>query len=577
MSAPPANAVHDSRRVPGSSLWNDGPAVLLDLATSDPERAVHAWHDALDALLTAAPVPGIGRRIVRIYRHGATVGFEAPLSVLYDAVDVNEWAAEVALHLRSSDDTLARARRLAPALADAYDAPLDALLAAARDVNVLVGERTVTLGSGRRGRSWPLDALPEPDVAVGEAGDVPLALVTGTNGKTTTTRLVRRMLDLAGFTAGHTSTEGVYVGADVLVDGDFAGPEGARRLLRDARVEAAVLETSRGGLLRRGLSVQHASVAVVTNVGPDHFGEYGILTVEDIARAKLTVRKALPPGAPLVVNADDPVLWAEAVATGHAPLWPFSLTDGPTVRDAALHARTAYVHDGEVRLAGEGRERVLCRVAEMPLAFGGSAMYNVANALAATLAAVALGVEAPGADDPMARALRTFGATPEDNPGRLNVHRVPTEDGGVATVVVDYGHNDAGIRAVAPALATLPRRRTRVLISQAGDRSDVDNARMAAEIVALGPDDVVLTELPGYERGRAVGETVESLARGFTQHGLAAAHHHTFARPLDGARFLLDTRRGDDLVVLFLHGDRAAVLDHVRASSGQGRPSGEVS
>ncbi len=569
MSDPTSPPIRDSRRVPGPSLWNEGPAILLDLHAPDSGRAVEAWHAALDALLAVCPVPGMGRRCVRIYEGGATVGFEAPPSVLYDAIDVNELAAEVALGLRTLDAAVARARRIAPDLAVAHDAALDALAAEGmrRRVNVLVGEGRLALGSGPSAHIVALGALPPPgDVPWDRVRDVPTALVTGTNGKTTTTRLVARMLRLAGHTAGLASTEGAYVGDEALVDGDFAGPEGARRVLRDPRTTAAVLETSRGGLLRRGLSLQHATVAAVTNVGPDHFGEYGILTVEDIARAKLAVRKALPRGAPLVVNADDPVLWAEALATGHTPLWPFSLdANTEAVREATMHARSAFVRDGEVVVAGHGWELRVCGVDEMPLAFGGAASYNVQNALAAALIAVALGVPLEGPEDgperctgPIAEALRTFGASPTDNPGRMAVHRVAL-DGGEATVVVDYGHNDAGIRAARPVLATLGGTRRRVLISQAGDRSDADNARMAAEIMAIGPAEVAITELPGYERGRAAGETSESLARGFEAHGLTRARMHFSARPLDGARHLLGTLREGDVVVLFLHQDRRPV------------------
>ncbi len=411
---PERSRIADSRRVPGASMWNDGPAVLLDLVCSDPERGVWAWHRALDSLLTACPVPAIGQRCVRIYKGGATVGFEAPSSVLYDAVDLNRLAAEVALLLRPLADATARARALAPVLAAAHDPVLGARLVGAHihGVNALIGEGRLVLGSGTGATVVPLDDVGDVPAWDG-ISDVPIALVTGTNGKTTTTRLVARMLALAGHTVGYASTEGAYVGGEALVDGDFAGPEGARRVLRDARVTAAVLETSRGGLLRRGLTLQRARVAAVTNIGPDHFGEYGILSVADIAEGKLAIRKALSDGAPLVVNADDPVLWAAAVATGHTPLWPFSLdANTEAVQAAAMRARTAYVHDGEVRLAGYGGEQVLCRVDQMPLAFGGAARYNVQNALAAALIATALGVPV----EAMTEALRTFGTDPADNP-----------------------------------------------------------------------------------------------------------------------------------------------------------------
>ena len=554
------NRLVDSRRVPGASWWNDGPAVLLDLRTSDPERAVHAWHTALDALLAVCPVPGLGRRCVRVYPGGATVGFEAPGSVLYDAVDLNELAAEVALRLRSFESATEKARRLAPDLAASFDTPLEAFVDGGRQrgVNVLIGEKRVTLGSGVFAQTFDAAALPHalPD----GLRDIPLALVTGTNGKTTTTRLIRRMLDLAGFTAGHTSTEGVFVGTEQIVGGDFAGPEGARRLLRHPGLAAAVLETSRGGLLRRGLAVQRARVAVVTNVGADHFGDYGVQTVEDVATAKLVVAKALVPGAPLVVNADDPVLWPAARALSErtgVPLAPFSLG----LPDDGMHAemqrsgRGAWLDDGRISALLDGEAWDLGPIEDLPLAFGGAAMFNVQNALAALLAAHALTAPVAAIED----ALVAFGASPDDNPGRMNVH--PYRG---ATVVVDYGHNDDGIAATVPVIGPMPSTRRRVLISQAGDRSDDDNRRMAAQILRLAPDDVAITELPGYERGRAVGETSESLARGFEACGMSRERLSFYDRASTGAEALLAAAQPGDLIVLFLHDDRDAVLAALR-------------
>jgi cyanophycin synthetase len=540
--------IRDSRRVPGASLWNDRPAALLDLLCAEPEQAVRAWHGALDALLGVCPVPDAGRRCVRTYREGATVGFEAPTSVLYEAANLNEFAAEAALRLRTLDEATAQARRLAPDLMAALDPALEALRAGgrARKVNVLIGEDVLTVGSGAGARSFALDALPAPDdVPWADVSDIPIGLVTGTNGKTTTVRLVARMLREAGRRAGFTSTESVVVDGEVVLKGDFAGPEGARRLLRDARAEVAVLETSRGGMLRRGLTVQHADAALVTNAGADHFGDYGILSVADVALAKLTVRKALRPGAPLMLNADDPALTAAADALGLTPVW-FSLdADHPRLGTTA-----AFVQDGEIVLRLEGHEEAVIGVADVPFTFGGTARYNVQNALGALLVAQALGASL----DAMRRTLAAFGQTPGDNPGRLGVHPY-----GDVRVVVDYAHNDDGVNAVAPALLTLPAQRRLVLISQAGDRSDDDNRRLAVAILQLDPAVVMITELPGYERDRAPGETSESLARGFEAGGYDRARLRFAARPGEGARALLREARGGELVVLFLHSDRPEV------------------
>ena len=154
--------------------------------------------------------------------------------------------------------------------------------------------------------------------------DIPVALVTGSNGKTTVVRLLAAMLEAAGRTVGITSTDGVYLGDTLLGEGDFSGPSGARLLLRRPEVEAAVLETARGGLLRRGLTVERAAVAVVTNVADDHLGEYGVQDVEALADVKLLVTRAVRGGGAAVLNADDPLLRARGAALDVPVVW-FSL------------------------------------------------------------------------------------------------------------------------------------------------------------------------------------------------------------------------------------------------------------
>ncbi|HYE59263.1 MAG TPA: cyanophycin synthetase, partial [Rhodothermales bacterium] len=199
------------------------------------------------------------------------------------------------------------------------------------------------------------------------------------------------------------------------------------------------------------------------------------------------------------------------------------------------------------------------RVPEVPFTFGGAARYNVQNALGAMLVAHELG----GNVESMRRTLAVFGQEATDNPGRLGVHTR-----GDVRIVVDYAHNDDGVAAVVPALMTLPARRRLALISQAGDRSDEDNQRMAAAILRLQPAEVMIAELPGYERQRAPGETSESIARGFEAEGLPRDRIHFASRPGEGARRLIEGAQPGDLVCLFLHADRAEVEAFLKETPG---------
>ena len=187
-------------------------------------------------------------------------------------------------------------------------------------VTFLHGEELVSVGSGRGVRVWPEQDLPDPAAVDWSAVfDVPTALVTGSNGKTTVVRLLAAMASAAGRVAGLSSTDAVRVGDRTVDQDDYSGPSGARLLLRQPDVEVAVLETARGGLLRRGLAVQRADVAVVTNIADDHLGEFGVETLEALAETKLLVARALGGDGRLVLNADDPVL-VPAAARLAAPI-----------------------------------------------------------------------------------------------------------------------------------------------------------------------------------------------------------------------------------------------------------------
>jgi hypothetical protein len=189
-----------------------------------------------------------------------------------------------------------------------------------RGIDRLLDDDALTLGHGAGSRTWATDALPDAPGWT-DLHDIPLALVTGTNGKTTTTRLIAAMGQAAGRVAGLSSTDFVRVGDDIIDRGDYSGPAGARLLLRDPRLELGVLEVARGGILRRGLPVTRARAAVVTNVAADHLGQYGINTVPELAQVKLTVRRGLAPGGWLILNADDPEVRAAARGLPDAPVW----------------------------------------------------------------------------------------------------------------------------------------------------------------------------------------------------------------------------------------------------------------
>jgi len=324
-------------------------------------------------------------------------------------------------------------------------------------------------------------------------------------------------------------------------------------VLRHTETEVAVLETARGGILRRGLPVERADVAVVTNIADDHLGEFGIESLSDLADTKLIVAKALGPGGTLVLNADDPLLVERSQGRAARIVW-FSLD--PTLLLIAQHLQqggTAVVADHGMLVVARGEQRTpLLPVTEIPVTFGGIAVHNVANALTAVAAGLALGLEA----GVMASTLRSFGDDLEDNPGRANL----VEIGGIR-ILVDFAHNPHGMAALVAVARTIPAERTLVLVGQAGDRGDEAIRALARAAWELKPDHVVVKDMETYLRGRAPGEVPALLVQEFTRLGLRPEALSRVGPEVSAVRMALEWARPGDLLVLAIHENRRAVLN----------------
>ena len=239
------------------------------------------------------------------FEGGVAVALVAPPDLLYTACAALEWATSQEHDSGELWDAIESERRTEerPILRQLHQ------WAKEQSIQAFDDEDAFTIGLGHGSKSWPLDALPTlDDVARDEFKNIPIAYITGTNGKTTTTRMLARIAKEAGLTAGNTSSDGIVVDGTVIERGDWTGPGAARMVLRHSDVQVAMLETARGGLMRRGLVLGSADVAVVTNISADHLGEWGLTDVHRLADAKLVVARGLRPGGTLVVNADCPVL-----------------------------------------------------------------------------------------------------------------------------------------------------------------------------------------------------------------------------------------------------------------------------
>jgi UDP-N-acetylmuramyl tripeptide synthase len=536
--------------------------------------------------------------VARRHAGGASLALAAPPDQLLLATEVNEWAlcatlggrgpeyaaqlqqALVAQALQAAEDSelappapdlwpvideaaaFARFERLAALEAQPkLRALLDA--AAARGLPHVVDESQLTLGAGAGSRNFALDDLPDAaDVAWQELHDIPTAIVTGSNGKTTTVRLIAACARAHGWHAGYNCTDGVFLDDEALASGDYSGPAGARWVIRERRAEEAILETARGGILRRGIAVPRARVAVITNVSSDHFGEYGIHDLAGLADVKLAVAGVVAPGGLLVLNADDVRLRARVRDLerrfGRCPPlgWFAADADQATLRAHRLHGgATCGVRGGRLVLNEGAAVHDLGPVSAMPLSMGGIAAYNVANLAGAALAAVALGV-APGT---IARVFAGFGSRLDDNPGRMMRFDV---DG--ALVLIDYAHNPDGLRGFLNVANHLRSGNGRlgVLLGHAGNRNDADIEELARVAAEFRPDVIVVKENETQLRGRAPGEIpaiifAELKRSGFPEAALPVRHSE-----VEAARYALDWARPGDVLALPLHSTaaRAAVV-----------------
>ncbi|MEV4349615.1 cyanophycin synthetase [Actinoplanes sp. NPDC049596] len=342
-----------------------------------------------------------------------------------------------------------------------------------------------------RGRARDVgDAIVRAMFPAGSDGRIPTASVTGTNGKTTVVRLAAHLLASGGTRVGVTTTDDVRVGGRVIYRADATGPLSAQMILGDPSVQVAVLETARGGLIRRGLGYDWSDVGVITNITADHLGQDGLETIDDLAHVKAVVAERVREGGTLVLNADDP--WVRSLverprvrADRKRVVWFGLDARQPVVVEHLAKGETAYLlQDGWLTQATGARRTPLLRMAELPGAYGGAAPHVVANALAAIAAARALGA---GQDDTV-RRLTEFDWV-ADNPGRATLLRL-----GDVSVFVDYAHNPA---ALAETLRTLHRLwgpdRCVVALTLPGDRRD-DLLAASAQVVADGVTRAVLYE-----------------------------------------------------------------------------------
>ncbi|MFC2120020.1 cyanophycin synthetase [Bacteroidota bacterium] len=373
----------------------------------------------------------------------------------------------------------------------------------------------------------------------GSKYDIPIVAVTGTNGKTTTIRLISHILGLSGNIVGMTSTDGIVIGNDLIIEGDYSGPEGAKIVLMNSSIDYAVLEVARGGIIRRGLGYEESDVAVVTNISNDHLGEGGINTLEDLTRLKGTLVETVKPTGYAVLNADDDlVLTMKEKTKGQVILFSIAHDNPALLKHHAEGNVIVTLIDGSIIIQQESLISTVANIIEIPLTLGGNALFNVSNTLAAVGATYALGLN----EKQIRAGVISFSPSIGQSPGRMNII-----DMGKFKVMIDYSHNIGAVIATGKMLPFVALGKKIRMAVGTGNRRNQDIIDFG-ESLAEFYDYVVITDTD--PRDRVPGETCKLVQQGLIRGGYSKDNIEIVIDGREATQKALNMASDGDIVVL---------------------------
>lgn len=385
---------------------------------------------------------------------------------------------------------------------------------------------------------------------------VPLVAITGTNGKTTTTRLIAHILSLAGYSVGMTTTDGIYIKGKCIYKGDTTGPQSALSVLINKDIDAAVLETARGGMIKGGLAYETADVGVITNITQDHLGLDEVETLEDLAKVKALVGEAVKEDGYVVINGDDP-LSLTILNRFKSKLIVFSHhKDNPILQDNLLKGGYGvYVEEGTIMIQKDYHAEPLIAVKSIGITLNGALKYNIENAMASCAAAVGLGIDY----NAIRQGLTSFYCN--NNPGRFNMYCVNDQ-----RVILDYGHNKEGYQCVLDGLKQIEHHKLIGVIGVPGDRADKDILEVG-ECAGENFDYIIIKE-DRKKRGRADGEVASLLEKGVLSSNFPSVNLQIILDEEEAFKAALDVAKPEDIAIVFF--EESAPLIEIMKSRKKG-------
>ncbi|MEG0641236.1 MAG: Mur ligase family protein, partial [Clostridium sp.] len=418
--------------------------------------------------------------------------------------------------------------------------PLNECSGAVLEINAAPGIRMHThpiSGRSRNIASHILDYVYKDSI-----DDIPIVSITGTNGKTTTTRMIAHALSLKGLFTGMTTTGGIYLDGKCVEEGDTTGPSSAKVVLMDKRVEAAVLETARGGILRRGLGYDLANVGVVTNITQDHLGIDGINTLEDLSHVKSLVLEAIKPGGYAVINADDPhvnMLSKKVPSDVNIVYFSTSVDNILIQKHINIGEICVFIREDYICISKNNHIEPIINIKQVQSTMDGRIIHNIENSLCTVAALTSLNID----KEIIEKSLKSFLPDENTNPGRFNIHKV----NGI-NVIVDYGHNiDAYIKVI-NSVKQFQSNKYIGIIGVPGDRED-DSITQIGEIAAEGFDYVYIKE-DRDRRGRNPGEVTSLLENGVLRKK-TSKEYSTIYKEEEALIQAIDSANEGDTIVVF--------------------------